>query len=484
MENNELMKEKRGGLKKTILIIIGIVIILLIALGVNYLKGLSNPRTLFKNVNNTLFNETLNVLDNVPSNLNGMNEGTIKFNTNIEDYSFLNSEVIDYTFGLDASQKRLISSIKLNEDNKEIFNIEGNVYNNNVYINLNDLFSKNILIDDDTIKDNLGISINDIFEEINDVYNEEYINDYKYIVNSFKNLTNTVIDKINYSKEKETLNINEDNVKVNKIIINFDKENIDLIINTYVDGILNDNELIKRLVKLLDIEKEELIDNLNELKDYDDSDIDGSSKLVVYTKGLLNEFVKVELVEGAEELISYVTYNDYKLLRYNDIEIEINNQKLVIKNDNEIIIKGSVNSLEKDNIDISFETLNSNTKGNVVYQNKNEDIKIKINLENTEENNKITFDIDIKETDNNEYKINVNVSTSFEDKTFNVTLENRNGIKGLVLEIPDTSNSVNYKNITEEDIQTIIDNLEKRLENTKIMDIINTNNSVNVKETI
>lgn len=54
----------------------------------------------------------------------------------------------------------------------------------------------------------------------------------------------------------------------------------------------------------------------------------------------------------------------------------------------------------------------------------------------------------------------------------------------MVLEIPDTSNSINYKNITEEDIETIIDNLEKRLENTKIMDIINTNNSVNVKETI
>lgn len=483
MENNELMKEKRRSLKKTILIIIGIVIVLLIALGVNYLKSLSNPRTLFKNVCDTIFSETLNTLENLP-NLNDMNEGTIKFNTNIEDYSFLNSEVIDYTFGLDVSQKRLISSIKLTEDNKEIFNIEGNAYNNNVYINLNDLFSKNILIDDDTIKDNLGISINDIFEEINDVYNEEYINDYKYIVNSFKNLTNTVIDKINYSKEKETLNINEDNVKVNKIIINFDKENIDLIINTYVDGILNDNELIKRLVKLLDIEKEELIDNLNELKDYDDSDIDESSKLVVYTKGILNEFVKVELVEDAEELISYVTYNDYKLLRYNDIEIEINNQKLVIKNDNEIIIKGSVNSLEKENVDISFEVLNSNTKGNIVYQKKNEDIKLKINLENTEENNKITIDIDIKETGDKEYKINANVSTSFEDKTFNVTLENRNGIKGLVLEMPDTSNSINYKNITEEDIETIMDNLEKRLENTKIMDIINTNNSINVKETI
>lgn len=478
MENNEFLEEKKSGKKKILLIILSILIILLVALGVNYLINLNSPRTLFKKVSNTIFGETLNVLDSIPASLNGMNEGTLKFNTNIEDYSFLNSEVIDYTFGLDVSQKRLLSSIKLTEDNKELFNIEGNVYNNNIYLNLNNLFSKNILIDEEVIKDNLGISINDIFNEINDVYSEENINDYKYIVNSFKNLTNAVIDKINYSKEKETLNINGDNIKVNKIIINFDKENTDLIINTYVDGILNDNELIKKLLKVFDVEKEELIDNLKEIKDYDNSDIDGTSKLVVYTKGLVNEIVKVELTEDTEELISYVNYNDYKLLRSDNIEIEINNQKLVIKKDNEIIINGEINSLEKDNIDINFEVLESNTKGNIVYQKQNENIKVKINLDNTKENNKITLDIDIKKTGDNEYKINVNTLINLENKTFNVTLENKNGIKGMVLEVPDTDNSVNYKNITEEDLQTIMNNLEKRLENTKIMDLINSNNEV------
>ncbi len=476
MENNEFLEEKKSGKKKILLIILSILIILLIALGVNYLINLNSPRTLFKKVSNTIFNETLDVLDSIPTSLSGMSEGKIEFNTDIEDYSFLNSEVIDYTFGLDVSQKRLISNIKLTEDNKELFNIEGNVYNNNIYLNLNNLFSKNILIDEVTIKDNLGLSTNDIFNEINDVYNEEFINDYKYIVNSFKNLTNDVIDKINYNKEKDTLNINGDNIKVNKIIINFDKENADLIINIYIDGILNDNELIKKLVKIFDVEKEELIDNLKEIKDYDNSDIDGTSKLVVYTKGLVNEIVKVELTEDTEELISYVNYNDYKLLRSDNIEIEINKQKLVIKKDNEIIINGDVNSLVKDNIDINFEVLDSNTEGNIVYQKQNENIKLKINLEDNSENNKITLDIDTTKISSNEYITNINVLTNFDNKTFNVTLENKSGLKGMVLEVPNVDNSVNYKNITEEDLQTIMNNLEKILENTKIMDVINSNN--------
>lgn len=477
MENNEFIREKKNNKSKTILLcIVGVSVVLLAVLGINYIMNLNNPRFLLKKLSNKIFDETLNVLDNVPSQLDDtyFYEGNIKFNTNIADYNFLNNEVIDYTFGLDINNKRVASNIKLTEESKQLFNIEGNISNNNIYIDLNDLFNKTIVIDENFIKDELKVSINDIFDEIKEIYDDIDISEYKYIVNRFKYLTDNVIDKVNYTKTKESLNINGKDINAKKIVINFDKENMDLIINTYIDGMLKDEELLKALSELCEIEEEDLRNNLKQIKDSDDIYIDNELELILYTKGNINEIIKVSIEQKNEWKIDFVNYDDYKLLVFDDFRIEINKQELIIKNDDEIIITGIVNSLEQENINIDFEITGTDTKGNIIYQNKDDNIKIQTVLENAQK--KIDLEINSKNSSDKECIVDINMLIDVNKKNFNIATTTK-VLKDREIKEYNPNYSINFKDITDEDFQTIVDNIQNNLKDTKIMDIINSNNN-------
>lgn len=471
-----MLKEKKSHKKSIILIILGSLIILLMYIGFNYLKKTNEPKTLFIETSNMIFNEVLEKLDSISINDTYLYDGKIDFNTNIEEYSLLNSEVIDYKYGMDTKDKKALANIKLTEDNKMLFDIEGNIKNNNVYFDLNDLYNKIIVIDNNFIKENIGISINELFDKINNVYNKENIDDYKYVINKFKELTNDVINEINYAKDNTKVNINGSEVALKKVSVNFNKQNVDIIINTYVDGILNDKELLNKLVKVSEVEQDELINGLKKLKNYDDSMLESNAKLEVYTMGLLNSIIKVSFVENGQTLLDYIDYRNYKLLLIDNLEIEIDNEELIVKQHKEVIAKGIVNSLDKDNIDINFEVINSDIKGSIVYQNKSDNNEIKISLDNIYEGMKINLLINDKKINDNEFSIDIKIGVIMDDK--NIQINNYTKVsKNSNIDDINFNNAINYQELSEEDLENIMINIQNKLKDTKIIEFINSSNN-------
>ena len=208
-DNNSIVVKKKKTNSK-ILIVIGLIMVILIGLGVHYLLTIKNPKTIFTKASNVFFESVETTLREVPEFLDKsyLYEGNVKINTNIEEYTFLNNETFNYNLGLDIKSKKAEAGFGLIEGNNKLVNLSANVKDNNVYVDLDELFEKVILFDDNTIKENLGMSINELFTKLEEIYSEENIDDIKYIVTSFKELTNDALNKVSYEKDSTKIYIN------------------------------------------------------------------------------------------------------------------------------------------------------------------------------------------------------------------------------------------------------------------------------------
>lgn len=445
------MKKKTG-------IIIGIIVIILLGVFIAY-KIINNPKNIFlKGMNeviNSLEEDYDNLLNNKITKLSSdnsiVNDISINTKININD-EFIDentSEIIDeinnfstnMKIGTDIKKKEIFYYLNILSGTDETFNFELMGKDKILYIGIKQLFEKYI---------NIPVNDYDMLFENENIKDLTYIKDIlkKSILNSF--------DEKDFKKTSENIYVDETKISANKINYEVTEKNLYKIALKILKDMSNDSKTLEILEKYSEVKKDDLKDQINELIDslndeYDDLSTDKIFDINIYSKGLDNKIVRYELS----------TKSDYSS---NNISIsKLDNKTVIIFNEDEEELLKSVTTTDKDKsntvitIDDIKITINGSGTDEKIYKYEVSEIEqIKISGQIKIINKEITKDKEYK----NEFSFNINVkqnNNEIADFTLNVLGSTYIG-KDLEINIP--SNSIEYTEITEEDLNKIINNLK------------------------
>lgn len=402
---------------------ISFIIVLLVALAIGiggFYYYFNNPSRIVKNIINTAydnFNNMINKDINFDIEKDSMLlTGNLKIDASIEELKDLD---VAYRFGLDYKNEKIELGADLKENKKSLIDAIIYVIENNAYVSLEDDYNNLIKID------NQNFDFNDIFSiESNINYSKD---DIDYIVKEFKDILINSIDMNELKKSSDTISLDNKDVKVNKITYNLNKRNVKKLMNNFIDNTLDNKDLLKKLSEISDTD----IDDIkNSLKDAKNEEYQSIGKLNIYTKGFVNNLVKLEIISE-------------------DIEFGINFGK-----DTKIYAKN-------DNTNITF-TINeySDEKVNIDYL-------IKIN------NEKITGNILLtaKEIKDGKYSGELSFEFNYDEYVFSISTEYELEIGAKISDIK-TKDAINYSELDTTEMNEVSTNILKRFKNSNLYNMI------------
>lgn len=403
-------KENKGsGLKYFLFIGIPVLIILTV-LGVYYY--MANPKTMLVNTINRTY-ETLNQLWDTQTE--SVIENPISIHGNISFKTNANNEIINelqeyqYPFQIDYSEKEKYFNLKLGIENqeKELVDMK--------FIGQNDKF----YLASEKLYDGILDITNDINITSSADINNQTTNDMKKLLEKGKNYFIESIDESNLKREKVNLTIKDKTLKASKITyelsVEKQKETVDFIINK----IINDDEALTILANIQKKEKETIRADLQTYK----SEISPKEpiEIIIYTEGLKQNVIKVELLENKKSIIDFT--DDKK-------EKQINIQ-------NKLIL--TIVEYNDDNINLNYELPEQNINGTIIIKQRKKENN------STEEN--LHFTIKAKKLD---IAIDLNLELN----------------ENATIAIPTITNAKTPQELTSEEIGDIFYNLEEALKNT------------------
>lgn len=350
--SREFVEKKKSLLK--IIIIIAIVL-LLIAGGLivyyQYIK--SYPKEVFITAIDKLENNFINKnkrLEDVKTTTTNMNltmNATTKDTSTSSMYNALNK--INANFIMYTDIKNSITDIKLNStyDGAELINADVYYKDNNMYLLLENIYSKYISVPIET----------------------QYVKEAKYSEQDLNNVVTGVLTAFKstfkdsyFSKSKVTTTINGKEVNLNKSTLKITEHNYVIILNKFFDSLINNKTFIKSVINLtgeseenvvasLKKEKSNIKDNYKDLKNTDIS---------IYTKGL-SEAIKFEVVNKDNNIKMYVVENkndDYEFtLNYSYEENQMMNLKIsyVMESDDKAKITAEIKDGNNDTLTLNMD---------------------------------------------------------------------------------------------------------------------------------
>lgn len=213
----------------------------------------------------------------------------------------LEQEKINVLLGLDYAKREAELGVGLSKK-------EENLADLSVYFKNDSMYTKS-----STLLDNTYVQKNYDFDEMFDLSSfEEFknssavnIEDIDYIVRELKEVLIESLNKDYMTNKKETLNIDEEIIEVDKITYKLDKESCKNLSKTIVEKILENDNLIEKISKISGKSTSEIEDDLDSIKDsdiYEDIEDSSGGEFVIYTKGINYELVKFELNFGTNSL--------------------------------------------------------------------------------------------------------------------------------------------------------------------------------------
>lgn len=534
MEGNEMNLKKvensKGGTLKYIIIASLVLVAIIVVVLLIIFNQKSTPKEIF-NASITNLREQLNSF-NTQLNEDVVSEKMIvenhmRFNTDIEELSMLNNNKLDATFEIDQTNNYFNLITSLSNSDKRIIDMMIYMIDDIMYFESTDLFDTPIEIGNITEDSEITATVS----------NEDYF----YLFDKTLEYFNNSLMESKFSQNNDTITIGDEEVNViaNNYLI--DDEAYQTMSDTFKEKILNDDRYLEVLSNLLEMSKEELIEELNEeqssgsvaetagkseasliyssinnycatsamkallAEDYIDICADGvTAEEVEYMVNLGNaEIVEIVYTDKVENLI--VNSNGYTFTLQEDgsflstkNEEQLNATITIYTNNKDEFI--GFRLTEDENILINYTDYND-TENFEVYLDESNTIKGEcINdivdvtfLENNEEvlninfkiaENSLEFNIDtpnakdyfgisFKQTNEvineNETKSNMNVILYFGNETNPYSIEFINEATiyynaDITVKKPD--NSITSEQLTEDDIMTILTNLQERLENT------------------
>ena len=534
MEGNEMNLKKvensKGGTLKYIIIALLVLVAIIVVVLLIIFNQKSTPKEIF-NASITNLREQLNSF-NTQNNEDVVSEKMIvenhmRFNTDIEELSMLNNNKLDATFEIDQTNNYFNLITSLSNSDKRIIDMMIYMIDDIMYFESTDLFDTPIEIGNITEDSEITVTVS----------NEDYF----YLFDKTLEYFNNSLMESKFSQNNDTITIGDEEVNViaNNYLI--DDEAYQTMSDTFKEKILNDDRYLEVLSNLLEMPKEELIEELNEeqssgsvaetagkseasliyssinnycatsamkallAEDYIDICADGvTAEEVEYMVNLGNaEIVEIVYTDKVENLI--VNSNGYTFTLQEDgsflstkneeqlnatITIYTNNKDEFIGfrlTEDENILINYTDYNDTENFEVYLDETNTikgeciNDIVDVTFLENNEEIlninfkiaenslEFNIDTPNAKDYFGISFKQDNEVINENETKSNMNVILYFGNETNPYSIEFINEATiyyNADITVKNPDNSITSEQLTEDDIMTILTNLQERLENT------------------
>ena len=465
-------------------IISGVLALVLVALYFGYNRIYNSSKMIFLRSINKEYKELENLFSDYTDNKiykladedNFLTEEELNFKIKTDDsivdndtkgiIDEVNDLKINVKSGVDRKNKQMLANLALLSEEDNLINVSMYLTKEKLYYELKDLLDKYIEIP---------------IENYDDMFNSntEKLDDTKYITRTLKDtiLENLEEKDFKTSKQKVTIDSKKINTKKIYYVLN-EKRFINLSKKVIID--LKENK--KFISKISSITKKESeikegltksINNIDSQLKKNEFSEKAKITFAVYTKGFSNETIKYEMiVDNNEEEVGISYIKSGKIKEVNLISDGIN------------ILK--VKTTKKDN-------KNSQTVVTLVSA-------AKMTIDTKHEDNKVKNSFVISFIGSNDFGIKGNLISEMKEKTknkkytqtvkFDISMESSNielinfqmNLKSNIkkvnkLDIPKISNSIKYSELTDEDLNTIINNLSKNEKLIKLIEKIIGNSS-------
>lgn len=393
-------KERKN--KSILLIIVALLIVALGLVGVNYLynRNATNTENVYYAVIDNVENAMVKYIDNIDLyNKPFGNDITLNINGTSSDKEINNilNIIKDMSFNLntktDYQNKRISADYKISYTNSSLVN--GNLYVNdeNIYVNLGELYNKYIkLLPENTSDNDFQINTSSLW---NAVGNKEL----KSIIEESSKILKESLKEEYFSRTEEKINVLGKEIDVYNHTLKLNETDIKEIIITFIDKLSKNDTIIANL-KALTNETEETIKNaLTELKN--NIQIDPVTfESNIYMNKNSNKLEEMHLKINDEEL-SFIKDNEEVFnINYNSSKlgtVKVNDQSVTFTfNDTEtntnLVIELGDN---KTALTLKAEGININLEVNKVSED-NTKVKFSFNGKIVEDNYNLTINIDIK----------------------------------------------------------------------------------------
>lgn len=406
--NNEidemLIKERKYNSFEPFIIIILLILCFLGLYFILFTKDSAIINSALTNINNNL-TSSLSELNTIKEELNKGITGTATLDTTSSLYASLKD--FTYDFSLYNKNNNFYGNIKLSKDDKTINNTYSYL-DKNLYI-ATPLYYFPIQINNPIKVNPLSINYGNLNNNIEVIKN--------YLTN---NITYT-----SSNKGKEELN----GEKLNVLTLDFSEYDFNNSIQKILNSIANDSELLKSIAKDIGLDEVTVNDLFNTNVSFK-----GNYKIKIYTKGILQTFVGLNIYNDDKEILEYLTDGNTTLNIYGKKKLSINlsNDKFLIYVDDIKLIGIKSNKNKNDLINLDFQVSNilNNYQGSVVLTKF--------------DNNKGSFLFSFKDTNNNDVSAEIKMDLVFGD------------IKGNDFDYTD---AVLIDDITEDELLDIKNNL-------------------------
>lgn len=377
--NNEidemLIKERKYSFFEPFIIIILLILCFLGLYFILFTKDSAIINSALTNINNNLTN-SLSELNTIKEELNKSITGTATLDTTSSSYASLKD--FTYDFSLYNKNNNFYGNIKLSKDDKTINNTYSYL-NKNLYI-ATPLYYFPIQINNPIKVNPLSINYGNLNNNIEVIKN--------YLTN---NITYT-----SSNKGKEELN----GEKLNVLNLDFSEYDFNNSIQKILNAIANDSELLKSIAKNIGLDEVTVNDLFNTNVSFK-----GNYKIKIYTKGILQTFVGLDIYNDDKEILEYLTDGNTTLNIYGKKKLSINlsNDKFLIYVDDIKLIDIKSNKNKNDLINLDFQVSNilDNYQGSVVLTKF--------------DNNNGSFLFSFKDTNNNDVSAEIKMDLVFGD---------------------------------------------------------------------
>ncbi len=386
--NNEidelLIKERKYNFFEPFIVIILLILCFLGLYFILFTKDSAIINSALTNVNTNLTN-TLTEFNTIKEELNKGITGMATLDTTSNDYASFKDYT--YNFNLYNKNNNYYGDIELKKEDKDIINTYSYL-NKNLYIST-PLYYYPIQINN-PIKVN-PLSIN-----------------YSNLNNNIEVIKNYLINNIKYTsskKEKEDLN----GEKLNVLNLEFSEYDFNNSIQSILNAIAKDSELLKSISKNLGLDEVTVNDLFNTNVNFK-----GNYQIKIYTKGILQTFYGIKVYNDDKEILEYLTDGSTTLNIYDKKRLSINlsdNKLLIYVDDIKLIdIKSNKNKNDLINLDFQVSNILNNYQGSLMLTKY--------------DNNKGNFLFSFKDTNNNDISMEIKMDLSFgenKDNTFDYT---------------------------------------------------------------
>ena len=393
-ENKKLEQKILKKKKKTNVIEPLIVVILLLAcFYIAYFVIVSSSRARLNNGITTLFNKANKVISDISSynNESYTMSGGASFSTTTDYLKFLSK--YEYKFNFSHNLKDNINSgniTMINSLDNNSLDISYKETEDMLYLQSNKLAYYPLSVKLDSKNSNI---------------------DYNLLKNDLVIIKDIILEEISIPKSetiKDTISINNQDIKVKKLRITYTKDDINNLVNKVKKRILENDTLVNDIATSVGIAKNKVNDYLNETSEIDCDDI----SIDVYTKGIMHDVLGISILMDNQELVRIINYNkDYQVKVIDEdnqeIYMTLYGKKLELSYSNVRILSLDINNFDKEKIDIDYEANLITAK----YSGK-----LLVNSDDSNNEFMLTF------IDKNDSRVNgtlnMNYTKSMEEKTY------------------------------------------------------------------